>query len=199
MNNFISDIWSILSSLSIVDYILYFSVVTLISLVVSLIYIIQNEKYEKNDEENLDNVVSSKNKSEESKEENVLKEKVEKGNDEIDLQNIINTIDENPKPLVDMTAYEEEQEQKAIISYEELLKESSKQDIHYVKEELVDDVIPVKKISLDSPCDKEISFIAKEPILNLTSDIEKSSVKLFSYEKEEAFLKALQQLGELLN
>ncbi len=184
MINVFKDIVQILSSLSIVDYVLYFAVIALIILIVSLIYIIETEKEEENNKE--------------------LPMNIEKDGD-IDLQSIINAIEESPKPTIDLTAYEEEQENNAIISYDELVNGVKQKEIYYTKEEMVDDVIPVKKITLDAP---------KEPVVNIRnfeitpgepkipySSEEKSDVeeKIFAYEKEEAFLKALKQLNELLN
>lgn len=188
MINIFKDIVQILSSLSIVDYVLYFAVIALIILIVSLIYVIETEKEEIKEEKN--------NKE--------LTMNIEKEED-IDLQSIINAIDESPKPTIDLTAYEEEQENNAIISYDELVNGVKQKEIYYTKEEMVDDVIPVKKITLDTP---------KEPVVNIRnfeitpgepkipySSEEKSGVeeKIFAYEKEEAFLKALKQLNELLN
>lgn len=194
--NILEDIWAIISSLSIVDYILYFGIITLICLVISLIYILKTEKMEQEDKD-----VFEEGPLETSKDE------------EIDLQNIVNIIDENPKPLVDMTAYEEEQEQKAIISYDELIKAAQAGSLSYDNEELVDDVIPVKKIQvspMELPKLKEnesvissLELPQKEPKLEVDTEVSPppttAQVKLFSYEKEEAFLKALQQLSELLN
>lgn len=194
--NILEDIWAIISSLSIVDYILYFGIITLICLVISLIYILKTEKLEQEDKD-----VFEEGPLETSKDE------------EIDLQNIVNIIDENPKPLVDMTAYEEEQEQKAIISYDELIKAAQAGSLSYDNEELVDDVIPVKKIQvspMELPKLKEnksvissLELPQKEPKLEVDTEVSPppttAQVKLFSYEKEEAFLKALQQLSELLN
>ena len=194
--NILEDIWAIVSSLSIVDYILYFGIITLICLVISLIYILKTEKMEQEDKD-----VFEESPLDTSKDE------------EIDLQNIVNIIDENPKPLVDMTAYEEEQEQKAIISYDELIKAAQAGSLSYDNEELVDDVIPVKKIQvspMELPKLKEnesvissLELPQKEPKLEVDTVVSPTpttaQVKLFSYEKEEAFLKALQQLSELLN
>ena len=191
--NILEDIWTIISSLSLVDYILYFGIITLICLVISLIYILKTEKMEQEDKEMFDGSIDT------------LKE------EEFDLQNIVNIIDENPKPLVDMTAYEEEQEQKAIISYDELIQAAQTGSLSYDNEELVDDIIPVKKIqvsSMELPKLKENESVIssfelpqKEPKLEVDTGVVPTTaqVKLFSYEKEEAFLKALQQLSELLN
>ncbi len=194
--NILEDIWAIISSLSIVDYILYFGIITLICLIVSLIYILKTEKLEQEEKDMFEESPKETNKEE-----------------EIDLQNIVNIIDENPKPLVDMTAYEEEQEQKAIISYDELIQAAQTGSLSYDNEELVDDVIPVKKIQvspmeLPKLSEKEsvissLELPQKEPKLEVDTEVPPppttAQVKLFSYEKEEAFLKALQQLSELLN
>lgn len=194
--NILEDIWAIISSLSIVDYILYFGIITLICLIVSLIYILKTEKLEQEEKDMFEESPKETNKEE-----------------EIDLQNIVNIIDENPKPLVDMTAYEEEQEQKAIISYDELIQAAQTGSLSYDNEELVDDVIPVKKIQvspmeLPKLSEKEsvissLELPQKEPKLEVDTEVPPTpttaQVKLFSYEKEEAFLKALQQLSDLLN
>ncbi len=168
--NIILDIIAVLKRLSFIDYVLYFSVLALIILTITLLFIIKDEDEQK------------KLGSDSHVEDN-----------EIDLKTIRDTIDENPKPLIDMTSYEEEQEQKAIISYDELLKEANKKQLNYTEEKLVDDCIPVKKIDLNN--------ILNEPIINDINVIDKEEKKLnlFHYEQEEAFLKALKELNELLN
>lgn len=163
MKYLIRDIWAFLSSLAIIDYILYFAVLVLIILIISLIYIMRN-----------------------SEEEPITNEEMTEDN-EINLKEIVKTIDECPKPVIDMTAYETEQEEKAIISYDELLKTAS-HPLQYDDEEIIDNEIKVKKINIDAPYSKE----TKEPIST-------NHCNLFSYEKEEAFLNALKQLNELLN
>ena len=192
MMNIFQDIIDIFTSFGIVDYILYIAVVTLIILIVSLIYVMKNEN--EGSEE-----VELKDVSDEMQEKKPL-------NEELDLQNIVNTLDESPKPIIDMTAYEEEQERKAIISYDELLQSANSKSISYDEEKLIDDVIPVKKIQttpIELPKVKSETIIQnlelkpKEPKIEI--DEPKSSSKMFSYEKEEAFLKALKELNELLN
>lgn len=190
---FFQDLLTLLSGFGLVDYILYFSVLALIILVVSLIYVIKNENRESDEvemkrEENLDMFVNSKNDSEE---------------EEIDLQEIMENINEKPEPLVDMTAYENEQEQKAIISYDELVNYNRNQ-INYDQEELIDDVIPVKRIQsstleLPKKLDEIQTFELPEREPKLEVDSKSVEEKLFSYEKEEAFLKALKELNSLLN
>lgn len=190
--NIFQDIIDIFTSFGIVDYILYIAVVTLIILIVSLIYVMKNEN--EGSEE-----VELKDVSDEMQEKKPL-------NEELDLQNIVNTLDESPKPIIDMTAYEEEQERKAIISYDELLQSANSKSISYDEEKLIDDVIPVKKIQttpIELPKVKSETIIQnlelkpKEPKIEI--DEPKTSSKMFSYEKEEAFLKALKELNELLN
>ena len=161
----INDIISILTSLSFVDYILYFSVLALLILTIALIYVLKSEEQERS------------LGSEEMKEND--------NENEIDLEYIANNIKEKPEPLVDMTAYEEEQEQKAIISYEQLVKESNKKQLLYDKVELVDNLIPTKKINLS-----DMSKEKEEEIPETTT---------FHYEREEAFLKTLKELNSLLN
>jgi len=195
------DIWGVLTSFTLVDYILYFSILTLIVLVISLIYVIKTEKIE-NEKEELNDLQPKRESV------SLVEEK-----EEFDLKNIVGQINENPEPIIDMTAYETEQEQKAIISYDELLSASNQSNINYDKEELVDDVIPVKRIqvgSLELPKMKEVKeeglafanlkLTQKEPKFEVDSNVsERKEIKLFSYEKEEAFLKALKELNELLN
>lgn len=190
--NIFQDIIDIFTSFGIVDYILYIAVVTLIILIVSLIYVMKNEN--EGSEE-----VELKDVSDEMQEKMPL-------NEELDLQNIVNTLDESPKPIIDMTAYEEEQERKAIISYDELLQSANSKTISYDEEKLIDDVIPVKKIQtapIELPKIKSETIIQnldlkpKEPKIEI--DELRTSSKMFSYEKEEAFLKALKELNELLN
>ena len=192
MMNIFQDIIDIFTSFGIVDYILYIAVVTLIILIVSLIYVMKNEN-ESSEE------VELKDVSDEMQEKMPL-------NEELDLQNIVNTLDESPKPIIDMTAYEEEQERKAIISYDELLQSANSKTISYDEEKLIDDVIPVKKIQtapIELPKVKSETIIQnldlnpKEPKIEI--DELRTSSKMFSYEKEEAFLKALKELNELLN
>ncbi len=158
--NIIKDLISVISSLSVIDYILYFSVLVLIILIIALIYILKSDEVE-----------MPNNGSDEM-------------NNEPDLSLIASQIDENKTPIIDMTAYEEEQEQKAIISYDELLKEKNKKQISYDEERLIDDCIPTKKINLTE-------------IISDQNNIPEATI--FHYEKQEAFLQTLKELNRLLN
>jgi len=157
--------FAFLKTLSVIDFILYFAVLVLIILVISLIYVMKTSEIEEED--------------------NIPEEQIP---DVLDLKSIVNTIDENPTPVIDMTAYEAEQEEKAIISYDELLQTAKYNPINYDGEELVDNEIKVKKVNLEQLTNP---MVMENP--------PKVDVKLIRYEKEEAFLKTLKQLNELLN
>ena len=118
-------------------------------------------------------------------------ENIEKSNQEmVDLQSITKDLEskQNEKNI-DFTPYEEEQEERAIISYDELVEASNNVSINYSEEKNIDDVL-IKKVDLDNTGKIELDPIKKE--LN-------SKVEIVSYEHEEAFLKALKQLQSLLN
>ncbi len=115
-----------------------------------------------------------------------------KNNNEIlDLKELSKKLENIPHNTnnINLTRFEEEQEEKAIISYDELLKNRDNVKIGYESTELKDD-IEVKKIDLDSTGEIELDPIKKE--LN-------SKITLVSYEHEEEFLKSLKELQYLLN
>ncbi len=154
----INDILGVLKSLSQIDLLLYFAVVVLIILIVSLIYIIKNSE----------------------EEEDMSTEKV---SDEVeDLKNIITDIEKNKPSELTFTDYEKEQEERAIISYEELLAKNKSGNISY--EDETNDEVSIKKINLDT--------LVEEPK-------KEKPISFYSYEREEEFLKKLKALNELLN
>ena len=102
--------------------------------------------------------------------------------DMIDLEAITKNIETNYKPaIVELTSYEQEQENNAIISYDELVKARGKDGVNYDSEYQNPTDINIKKVNLSSNLGDEIPQT-------------KIEVTLMSYEKEEAFLKALRQL-----
>lgn len=107
--------------------------------------------------------------------------------DNFDIASVANAIEKEYKPeAIKLTSYEAEQENNAIISYEELVKNKDKVGIDYDDEytyELPE--LNVKKINLTNDITK-----IKEP---------KLEVKLMQYDKEEAFLKALKELQNNLS
>ena len=156
-----SDIWEFLKTLNFVDIVFFFAVLILMVLGVTLTYFIKIN----NDEE-------VKDKKEETAEMKIVRE-----------------IQENlgkEEPTVNFTEYEKDQEDKAIISYDELLnKNNSKYGLNYEKEEVQDD-FSVKKVNLDDLVNKN------------SEEVPKVDVRVISFAKEEAFLQALKQLQKEL-
>ena len=110
-------------------------------------------------------------------------ETVSKANRDMqDLEKISKNIESDYKPVnIELTSYEKEQEDNAIISYDELVKT---QDSGYSYDESFkpESDVSVKRIDLDKPSGEVIA------------PQEKNKVKLLNYDKEEAFLAALKQL-----
>lgn len=90
---------------------------------------------------------------------------------------------------IPLTSYEQEQEKKAIISYDELLNASQNVSIQYSDTEKNDD-ITIRKVDLENTGKIELDPIKKE---------QNSKVSISTYEHEEEFLNALKQLQSLLN
>ena len=110
-----------------------------------------------------------------------------KQNELFDLEAITKAIETDYKPgKIELTHYEEEQENNAIISYHELVENKDKLGLDYDDEFIFEDeTIEVKKINL-----------SRDGHFPQT----KLGVKLMQYDKEEAFLKALKELqSNLLN
>ena len=155
-----SDIWSLLMALRLVDVVFFFAVLILMILVVMLIYFIMANKDE--DENSLG----------ETQEMKIAKEL---------KKNMKNKEEAN----INFTNYEQEQEDKAIISYDELLKKGSNYELNYETEEMHDD-LSVKKVNLDK--------LIKEKH-DSTPHLE---VRVIRFQKEEAFLEALKRLQQEL-
>lgn len=116
-----------------------------------------------------------------NKEENMSSEAKSK-RDMIDLEKITKNIEKDYKPVnINLTSYEQEQEDNAIISYQELLNSKDKNHVNYDNGFNNKTDIDVKKVDLSN---------------NSKNNYDQSSINitLMSYEKEEAFLKALKQL-----
>lgn len=109
-------------------------------------------------------------------------------NDDISkLESIKETIEREYKPeTITLTDYEKEQEENAIISYDELIKNKNKINVTYDEDyEATTNEVLIKKINISE------GKIEDENKSNL-------EVKLMSYDKEEAFLTALKQLQQNL-
>ena len=128
---------------------------------------------------------------EETKYNAIAEIKKEQSSDIQELQSITKELETLPREkTIKLTPYEEEQEEKAIISYEELISKSDNVSIIYSDTSIKDDDLLVKQVDLENTGKIELDPLKKE--LN-------SKVNLISYEHEEAFLSALKQLQNLLN
>ena len=162
-------------ALSWVDIVFLFAVIFLIILVVTLIYFIiinKDEEVEK----------PKKIKIEEPKEDVAIFNDPNEKDELIDLRKLTKQMEsQEDKPII-MNDYEEEQEQKAIISYDELLEKQKDLKLNYEEEQQLGD-ITVKKVDID----------------NISVPVKEEKVTVISYEKEEAFLEALKKLQEQIN
>lgn len=156
------DIWEFLKTLRFVDYVFFIAVLILMILIITLIYFI---KINKTEEEN--------NTLHETAEMKIVKE--------------LKSGMKSEGPSINFTDYEQDQEDKAIISYEELLnKGNTNYELNYEKEEVLDD-LTIKKVDLDN-------LMSSKEVKNAPS----VEVRVISFAKEEAFLQALKQLQKEL-
>ena len=172
----IDDTINFLKTLSFVDVVFFFAVLALMLLIIVLIYFIRENHIEE------DNNITFNN--------NLLDEKMidKKDDSEItSLKAITEALEQAEPSTINLNKYEEEQEEKAIISYEELLKRKNDFAINYSEEENLSDDLTVKKVDLDNLINKDV---VEKPVIK---------VSVISYEKEEAFLEALKQLQQKLN
>lgn len=158
-----NDIYKLISALRFVDIVFFFSILILMILIIVLIYFIKINKIEEDEE---------KKNLEETQEMRIAREIKESMN--------------NSEKTIEFTDYEKDQENKAIISYEELInKKNNNYGLNYVEEEIQDD-LSIKKVDLDNLVNKSNNSI---------SNIE---VRVISFQKEEAFLEALKRLQKEL-
>ncbi len=163
----INDTISFIKTLSFVDIIFFFAVLTLMLLIITLIYFIRENKEEIEYPSNPDDHKPS--------------------SEIMDLKEITAALENAEPSTINLNKYEEEQEEKAIISYEELLKHKNDFAINYSEEENIDNELTIKKVDLDNLINHEVSV---KPEFKVT---------VLSYEKEEAFLEALKTLQQKLN
>lgn len=109
-------------------------------------------------------------------------------NDITSIESIKETIEREYKPgNIELTDYEKEQEENAIISYEELIKSKDKYTVSYDEEYKAEtEEISVRKINVNETG-------------KTTEEVNSLQVKLMKYDKEEAFLIALKQLQQNLS
>ncbi len=171
----ISDIIDFMKTLTFVDVTFFLAVLSLMVLVIVLIYFVrENSDGEKLEDDILDTMDKLEKKPEDNKE-------------LVDLLKITKALEEAEPQNSNLNLYEEEQEEKAIISYDELIKKKNDFAINYSEEKNIDDDLTIKKVDLNNLINKE--EIVKPEI----------KVTIISYEKEEAFLEALKRLQQTLN
>ncbi len=120
----------------------------------------------------------------------LIKDKKDNNKEIQELKELSKSLENLPKnDNIELTDYEMEQEEKAIISYDELLNTRNNVSINYLDSKVEDDVL-VKQVDLENTGKIELDPIKQE--LN-------TKVTLVSYEHEEEFLKALKNLQYLLN
>lgn len=202
---FLENVKKFISSLTIIDIVFFFSVVLLLILIITLLYFIKaNEDYIDNsvsvsndDEPVLQNTSETLNNfNNESINNNYINEEPlvshnytnhydDEEGELLDLETITKALENKTTNAIDLTAFEEEQEKEAIISYDELINKAKPHEYSYKKESIIDG-LSVKEVDLES-------------LNNNSNAVKQEIVNTVSYEEEEAFLEALKQLQKQIN
>ena len=194
--NIINNLIDFLKTLTLVDIVFFVAIILLLILIVTLIYFIKINKSEVfDDTPKTGGNGENKNKSEIeniiTEISNNIKTEREEYNDEegelLDLNSLTEKLKQEEKDRIDVTLYERDQEEKAIISYDELIQKHHNYAINYEEEKVLDDDVVVKKIDLNN--------LVKEST-EVKNGIE---ARVISYKREEDFLQALKELNRLLN
>ena len=195
MEQLLLNLYNDISALSFVDILFLILFVILVILVISLISVLKNS----NRKTKQDEIIEIPKIDEATTTEEVVKENMEKktNSDELDLSSITKELENIRESNVKLTPYEEEQEEKAIISYDELLKTKSDLKINYQEEETLDNVL-VKKVDMENMTSELDMSEVREQIKKKEAETNKAPV-VISYEKEEAFLESLKKLQQMLN
>ena len=127
-------------------------------------------------------------------------------NQELDLKSLTKELEAAPKEKnIELTKYEAEQEEKAIISYEELVNANKNLSINYSDTDELDNIV-VKKVDLDNTGKYNINEITAEldrtkeenqPIK--VEEVEPISIPVATYDHEEEFLENLKQVQSSIN
>ena len=134
------------------------------------------------------------------------KAREEKKNQDLDLKTLTKELESAPKERnIELTKYEAEQEEKAIISYEELVHANQNLNINYSDTDELDNIV-VKKVDLDNTGKININEInaaieaekeEQQPIK--VENSEPITVPPATYDHEEEFLDSLKQLQSSIN
>lgn len=180
-----------MSTISFSDLLFFCALLVLIALILILIFMLKKGTYYVEVKEPI-------KKEEQIKKEEPIKETEEK-DAPLDLQALTKALENATPKAIELTPYEEEQEEKAIISYDELLQARKDFKLQYDDEQEEEGVL-VKKVDLGQlskdtlSIQKDVEQVLDEPKLEETKE-----AIVISYEKEEAFLEALKQLQMMLN
>ena len=156
-------LYKFISCFNFVDIVFLSSLVTLLILIVILCYFIiinksvitEKDIFSALDQEPLEQKKNFLKTIEISKKDDIIEkpssneEKIEIDEEEgelLDLKGLEEKLKKQESERPDCTRYEIDQEEKAIISYEELLQKHNNYAVNYEKEELLDDVV-VKKVN----------------------------------------------------
>lgn len=117
-------------------------------------------------------------------------EKNESVDQDLDLNEISRKIEQEEPKSITLTDYEEEQEDKAIISYQELLDRNKRIGFEEIDDEYQNFEVKIKKINFD-----ETTKTNKDNKVNKSS----TKISMISDEKETDFLDALKKLQNKLS
>lgn len=160
-----SDVLNFVKALRFVDVVFFLAVIVLIALMVTLLYFIRI-----NDEKD------TKEKAKEERLETTREMQI--------VEELKKNAPEEPN-TIKFTDYEKDQEDKAIISYDELLNKGTNSKISY-ESERTDEDISIKKINFDNVGDTK------------SEGQPRIVAQVISLAKEEAFLNALKRLEKEL-
>lgn len=161
MKEMFKNLFGFLYSLSMGDYFFFIGTFLLIVLFIYIIYLLKTDDVQE-----------------------------EQAEEKFDINDVTKSLENDYKPIVPnikLTSYEEEQENNAIISYDELLKTRELNVVTYDETfSNTESDLDIKKFDLEGTGTLKIS----EP---------KIEVKLIKYEKEEEFLRVLKDLQSKLS
>ncbi len=191
MSNLFNIFKGFITSLTMMDILFLLAMFALIILMIVLIYYIKiNQDIPEEKEET---PITKEPTAIEKQEDTIISSMQNDYDDEegelLDLEALTKQIKEKQLSTTEYDKYEQEQEQKAIISYDELLERANKNVVKYLNDKDTDQM--VKKIDIDHINNIELNSSNNKPT---------NSIALVSYEQEEAFLAALKKLqNQLLN
>lgn len=176
--------------------------VGLVFVIIAIVYLIysqskvntynNNNKREDEVEENITYNIFNDNKEEVKEEIPLLEQMVEESKEDVfDLKNVTKELESLPKErTIQLTDYEREQEETAIISYDELVTQSIPR--LEISKALKEEVLEEYDYDVEVPEVEEIKEEVKENVVEETTTTS-------NYDHEESFLDGLKDLKNSLN